>query len=686
MNKKCFYGAMALGLLLTACSKDDLSTGNGNGIADSDQTLYVSLTISGDFTGTRASSENGTPNDDATDFDKGSDTENQVSSAYFVFYDENGHVVGNVVPVTLTNTNKDETAEGNTVAVSYKQVVSVSIRKGEKKPTQVICYLNPIQSGTLNVSLNTIQTVSRSQVKTDDGFAMSNSVYYPDGEAAGSTPQITAQIPSSLLQTTESAAKADLDAGKTVNIYVERYASKLAFNGTTATPYQTATRVYGADGTTTTNVPVTLTFNAQYWAVNAQANRSYVIKSFRQESEDGILLGNDYTYSALNNIINVGDNGTGTLSTTNSWDWNNPDYHRSYWGMSPAYYTAAYPEVSSDLMGDDALQDNQEYISYNELATKGFSATNTTPQYFHETTVGSKALNSTNPAAAVASVIYVGQYSISIDGTPVTGNPSFYTYLTGQVTVDGNTVDRPYVYFDNNTDGSSKVTGGESMLKRFLAQAQCFYKANTDGEGKTTYTRMTIGNAEDFTNLVGALEVAEISDEVKTNYDGENTTKLKLQNNARTLQLKSVAAAKDIYILTGNGYQEVVADDATPENGQITLTQANIAIMRQVGYAYYYTTGHGYFNIPVKHLGWYRKGNTQKTADKIDWNKVRVGDFGMVRNHSYSINVTEIKGLASGIGGDNVPIVPPATTDDYFVSYSVRILKWAVVPTQGVKL
>lgn len=192
MNKKCFYGAMALGLLLTACSKDDLSTGNGNGIADSDQTLYVSLAISGDFTGTRASSENGTPNDDATDFDEGSDTENQVSSAYFVFYDENGHVVGNVVPVTLTNTNKDETAEGNTVAVSYKQVVSVSIRKGEKKPTQVICYLNPIQSGTLNVSLNTIQTVSRSQVKTSEGFAMSNSVYYPAGEAAGIMPFIRA--------------------------------------------------------------------------------------------------------------------------------------------------------------------------------------------------------------------------------------------------------------------------------------------------------------------------------------------------------------------------------------------------------------------------------------------------------------------------------------------------------------
>ncbi|MDE5849343.1 MAG: fimbria major subunit, partial [Muribaculaceae bacterium] len=92
------------------------------------------------------------------------------------------------------------------------------------------------------------------------------------------------------------------------------------------------------------------------------------------------------------------------------------------------------------------------------------------------------------------------------------------------------------------------------------------------------------------------------------------------------------------------------------------------------------------FNIPVKHFGWYRKGNTNKDDAAIDWNAVRVGDFGMVRNHSYSVEVGKIVGLASGIGGDDVELVPPSFSQDYYMSYTVHILKWAVVPTQKVDL
>lgn len=685
MKKKFLYGTMALGLLFTACSSDEDLVGNGNLPLDAEQTFYVSLKISGDANNTRSSESNGAPNNDDTDFKVGSPTENQVNDAYFVFYDDNGNVVGDVVSVELPEA--DETPNGNAVEKSYKSVVAVSVRKGEKKPSQVICYINPIQSGSLNVNLNTIQTVSRSDFSSGSGdnqyFAMSNSVYYSKEESA-STPVIATNIPSEQLYDSESKAEAALAENKCVDIYVERYASKLSFNATTATsePYKTATRVYSVDEhgkISYSATPVTLTFTPQYWAVNAEANRTYVIKSFRQESEDGILLGNDYTYANLNKIINV--NGTGVLGTEYYWDWNNPDYHRSYWSMSPAYYTSKYPEVSSDVMGEDAFLVNQKYISYNELATKGYSATNTAAQYFRETTVGSKALNSSNPAAAVASVIYVGQYGVTINEDKVADNPGFYTYLSGPV--EGVEDDRPYVYFENENNGSSKVAGGESMLKRFLVQATCFYKAVTI-DGETSYVRLTIANG--LNTLVNALEVTEISDEVKTAYDGNSDTKLKLQANTRTLQLKSADYADGIYILTGNGYQQVVADGTTTGNNQITLTEANLAIMRQVGYAYYYTTGLAYFNIPVKHLGWYRTGNEQKNADKIEWSKVRVGDFGMVRNHSYSINVSEINGLASGIGGKDIPIVPPATKDDYFVAYSVKILKWAVVPTQSVKL
>lgn len=58
----------------------------------------------------------------------------------------------------------------------------------------------------------------------------------------------------------------------------------------------------------------------------------------------------------------------------------------------------------------------------------------------------------------------------------------------------------------------------------------------------------------------------------------------------------------------------------------------------------------------------------------------------MVRNHSYSINISSITGLATGIAGVDDPIVPPAETKDYYVAYKVRILKWAVVPVQNVDL
>ena len=57
-----------------------------------------------------------------------------------------------------------------------------------------------------------------------------------------------------------------------------------------------------------------------------------------------------------------------------------------------------------------------------------------------------------------------------------------------------------------------------------------------------------------------------------------------------------------------------------------------------------------------------------------------VGDLGMVRNHSYSVNVTAIKGLGTAISDYEAPIVPPADTKEQYVSYKVNILKWAVVP------
>lgn len=683
MMKRFYYGAMATGLLFAACSSDNLSEpGKDNGPADADKTLYVKMSIHGDVAnGTRAGNT-GDPVDGEPDFDSG-EGESEVRNAYFVFYDENGKQVGDVVSITLTDPVTEST--GETVEKYYKNVVPVSIKKNDLNPAQVICYINPISPAALQNPLQTIQTVTREEVKYENGgktyFPMSNSVYYLNTDD-GTTPQIAVPInEDTQLFDTEEEAKAATD-GEAIDVYVERYASKLTFSvkqGASTTPYATATAEVGGE-----EVPVTLTWTPSKWALNAEANETYVVKSYRQPSATGQILPDHYTYGAANTALNE------SLTEANMWKWNNAAYHRSYWACSPAYFTEKYPEVASDV---NSSYLHQKYYTYQEVMTgdKGYVQSSTTPQYFRETTVGSAALQGGNPQAAVPSVIFVGSYELSLDGTKITvgegdnqDNPSFYTYIPGS---NGNAL----VFFDNKANSAdSQIDGGVSMLKRFIQQTTVlFTKEGT--EEKPNYVSLDTSNPTVMQNLVASMAVVRPSDAVLAPGETVEGEPMKVPARQRTLQIQSLTSMAGIYIATGSGYKAIVADNAAniDSNTQIKLTDANRILMQQVGFANYYQNGHSYYNIPVKHYGWYRPGNPNRTngVDNagIDWGKVMVGDFGMVRNHSYSIEVNSIKGLATGIGGTE-PIVPPADTRDYYIAYKVRILKWAVVPQQNVDL
>lgn len=667
MKKEFLYASMALGLMFTACNSDDIITPEepGNGVAEADQTLYVSMAIKGDM-GTRAAEDDGNPVDGTDDFDPGTD-ESEVDNAYFVFYDDNGSVVGDYVPVTLSNPTTVTSPEG-TIDKYYKNVVSVGIRKGENKPTQVVCYINPVTPTDLTKPLYEVQTVTRTAVtRSANGktyFPMSNSVYYANTTDA-TLPTVAQPIASDQLYDTKEDAEAA--TASTIEIWVERYASKLAFSydADKVDDYVTNTMVYAADGTIT-EPEVTLTFVPEKWALNAEANETYVVKSFRKPSTTGVMLSDNYSYGEANTAIN------GALTTTNAWTWNNSGYHRSFWGCSPAYFTAQYPEVAGDV-NDETL--HQKYYTYNDLAgAAGFAANVTTAQYFRETTVGQRALDSGNPAAAMPSVILVGHYTMTVGESADEVKTDFYTYTRNSKT--GN----PYVYFPaTENSATSEVAGGESMLKRFFMELTCLYKKEGDN-----YVRYNPLNATDLATLTAALEVAKPSAAV--------TGDMKVPARYQTLQFKAGANTGDIYVANGDGYKAIVASN--PTASQVTLTTANQVVMQQVGFCNYYMSGEtetttaggkAYFNIPVLHYGWYRPGNAN-TGTTIDWNKVMVGDFGMVRNHSYQVNVSAITGLATGIGGYDDPIVPPADTKDQYISYKVNILKWAVVPTQNVTL
>lgn len=721
---KLFAGAAAvLALGLASCSDDKLDNG-GSDVAEIDHTMYLNVAISStNGFGSRAYEDNAYEGDGTPEFDEGIPVESTIGTAYFVFYEEElgpdgktgtgkpGKQVGEIAVVSnLTTTDVTDDATGS-VTKSCISVVPVSVRKGDHEPKFVMCYVNPVTPANIQNPIDYIETLTRQEVTTGSGanlhFPMSNSVYY---DADGNLVRAT-EIGNGKLYNSEAEAKEEAEKNgdnARVQIFVERYAAKVNFS---VAQSDAAIPGYAAgEG----EEKFTLKFVPEYWAVNAEGKTSYITKSYRAQAAGGAILGSNYTYAAANSAINTrfesATSGASTLlAATDQWTWNNAGLHRSFWGCSPAYYSTQHPEVASDI--DPANPDKYELIYLTENQVRNgdgnlVSGTNAKlTDYFRETTTGTVGLTSKNPAAAVPSIALYGKYTITPTTTGATAlpaNTSFYTYMKNS---DGNA----NIYFDvvsKETDangaaiGNSAVTGGTSMMRRFIKQLSVLVKrtgTNTEGD-HYVFTQFDLNNANDMKYLVSNLSIIRPSDAVlASGVTGEAVEdQVKLAARRRTIQLAAApddsqteAAGFTLCYASGNSYVPVTTAN---------LTDVNKIIMQNVGYADYYNQASAYFNIPIKHLGWYRKGNLNRTGKTengtttytdnttINWNNVMVGDFGLVRNHVYSINVTTIKGLGTAIADPTDPTVPPAETTDYFVAYRLNILNWAIVPTQNVDL
>ena len=111
-----------------------------------------------------------------------------------------------------------------------------------------------------------------------------------------------------------------------------------------------------------------------------------------------------------------------------------------------------------------------------------------------------------------------------------------------------------------------------------------------------------------------------------------------------------------VYKKTGETY--VVATDAAN-----AAYGANNAVIYKDGMTYYWTS--------VKHLG---------AAGKI-------GEFGMVRNHFYQVDVTKITGFGTAVYDKNTDFVPVTPDEDpmTYLAARINVLSWRVV-ANGVEL
>ena len=106
----------------------------------------------------------------------------------------------------------------------------------------------------------------------------------------------------------------------------------------------------------------------------------------------------------------------------------------------------------------------------------------------------------------------------------------------------------------------------------------------------------------------------------------------------------------------------------------------------------HFTGGAMYYAIPIKHndvtveLATYDKDNPQTDALGRTLGLYSVGNFGVVRNHWYKINVKAIGSVGTPVDNPDQPIVPNDPDPVKNVAVEIKILPWRVVDSGGLWL
>ena len=122
---------------------------------------------------------------------------------------------------------------------------------------------------------------------------------------------------------------------------------------------------------------------------------------------------------------------------------------------------------------------------------------------------------------------------------------------------------------------------------------------------------------------------------------------------AKDYEVFATLAKPDITLYEQKGG---VWNEVTDKSVVYNMLQGTPAEVRKGGMAYYYTT--------IKHLG--KKG--------------KLGEYGIVRNHSYQISLNSIKGFGTPVYDPNKIIVPTVPSDDKtYLAAKINVLSWRVV-------
>lgn len=689
--------SMLLGSALAGCSSDSILNDEPQ-IVDRDTDFYINVAIANpEGNSTRADDPNGINGN----YTPGEGDENKINEILFIFYNSDLNYVGNY---TYTYKEADGTPgnEGNkpgTIETVINITVPVSVSAGSLKPAYVMAYVNPAKGhndrqssfdNTLKLTRK-LTEVTPQEYKADTdteaailehkGYTMTNSVYYAADATAGDQPVIAVPInPDTQLCSSKDEADSavlpeantgDVKKKEKVVIYVERVVAKVR-----VTQNETVTAVNNKIKDAQGN-EYTLNFQILGWGLSNLEKETFLLKNFRAgstnyPSSDNAPLVN-MTWSAAQSAF--------TSLTNPSWnfpsatvDANHPTENwsisgrRSFWAMSPTYFPGAvYPSLADEITVDKkncAL----DYLSFNDIynseANNGAGGIGAEGQsigannyiYTLEHTM-QPAVVTNEQKRGVTCALIVGKYSFTNEAGTETKDVTFY------IRNGVNTNDQPVSVF---------YAGSDALKKAYLSYNNVIYTKSTQ-DGKDVYTAVNGDNAnlDNFTIL-------HCSDkDIVGNYDPSRFV---------TLQLAKLptAAADKYYMKTGTDTFLEIISGTTAGERQATLKDVNKALYScfsgPMGGVSEYEGGLAYFSVPIEHL-W-----TQESGIGDAGFSAKLGQYGIVRNHVYTINITDINGIGTGIGEPQAPIIPIVDNEKYHIRAEIRVQKWRIVPTQDATL
>ena len=571
------------------------------------------------------------------------ESESKVEAAKFLFFDEEGNYMN-------IQANKwSEGGEGTNENIEHFGANTIVLRglKGtDSYPTYMMVVLNCadfVPGATLQETADKLVGITN-----NDHFVMSTTSFF-----GGTDPHhVDDYYYATKLSSDDFMKEPAEQNGSNVNVYVERVAAKVTFDASEDLK-KTAEMIDGTEA-----FPISITLGGT-----------------NNDQETGLVEGDNQLYIR---ILGWGLNATATESylskkldaawaTTAPWaksEWDNADYHRSFWGQSVLY-------------GQDIATDNVVYTDYSSLAVALSK-----PAYTHE---------NTNTAEKV-----------SVDGKLEKLDRNAITSILAKAQVinkEGKGVNLIEIYGRYYTYNGFKGLVASNMAT-LGSKMNFYYITGTHTE------QVPVVYPEDV-EIEGVLHIAG---EQMVDEDGNLMFETVTLNDYKQLGTDQLEIAKALNAGTGivtirpveefpaHIYKEV--DGKYIEYGEGEAYAAFEKDLAEVLESYpskitAFEGGAMYYNIPVEHLN---EDNVVRDAEGVrSYNGISEGNYGIVRNHHYKVTFSKLAKLGHGVfvpgtGSEDPnpvpgePIIPDDNEDDtYYLGSTINILSWKVV-SQDVEL